>query len=316
MKPCEGNYLSIDKTQCEEILKGFKLRNVDSISKFALASAKMALENRRISIEKDKAYNYGLVLGTEYGVLNSIHDFDMVSVEKGALSVNPGLFPNTVLNSPACQVGIQLGIAGPIFTVSNGVCSGLDAISIAYHQIKSEMATMVMAGGADEVCQLQLAMHESVLPIVESSAFVILEDSTKTSFEHKNKAIEIVAYDSNVLYEWEEKNIIESCIELINNVINQSDLYIEDIGLIDCSILTDKKNGEKLVNNICNQINFSGNLKFNNTDKMGATGIVQLVQLIKNIEDEQLKGKRTATLILNIGNERISLLLVNKYTDK
>lgn len=72
-----------------------------------------------------------LFFGSPYSCLKSLHEFDEVSVRKGALSINPGLFPNTVLNSPSCRASIHHRISSPILNFINGAGSGFDAMEFA-----------------------------------------------------------------------------------------------------------------------------------------------------------------------------------------
>ncbi len=89
--------------------------------------------------------------GSGFGVLSSLHEFDRVSVAEGPLRVNPSRFPDTVLNAPACRASIQHHLTGPIYNLSNGRLSALDAIGLAM--------TQIAAGQADEaiVCAVEEA---------------------------------------------------------------------------------------------------------------------------------------------------------------
>lgn len=89
--------------------------------------------------------------GSGFGVLASLHEFDRVSVEEGPLRVNPSRFPDTVLNAPACRASIQHHLTGPIYNLSNGRMSALDAAGLAI--------TQIAAGQADEaiVCAVEEA---------------------------------------------------------------------------------------------------------------------------------------------------------------
>ena len=61
--------------------------------------------------------NIPVFFGSSFSSLKSLHDFNMVYEKKGALSVNPGLFPNTVLNSPSCRASIYHKITQPIYNI-------------------------------------------------------------------------------------------------------------------------------------------------------------------------------------------------------
>ena len=76
-------------------------RYCDKISLMCISSIKKLFSETEVA---DK--NIPVFFGSSFSSLKSLHDFNMVYEKKGALSVNPGLFPNTVLNSPSCRASI------------------------------------------------------------------------------------------------------------------------------------------------------------------------------------------------------------------
>jgi len=55
----------------------------------------------------------------------------------------------TMANSGAAQVSIDLGITGPVLTISTACASGTHAIGQAFHMVRSGMVTAAVAGGHD-----------------------------------------------------------------------------------------------------------------------------------------------------------------------
>ena len=128
------------------------LRTLDRSITLTSAAAGLALQDARIEITENNAHSIGVALGTTFGSLHSISQFDRVGIIEGPKSVNPSLFPNTVLNSPASQVSIRYKIKGFNTTISTGFCSGLDAVSYASDFIALRRADVVLAGGVEELC--------------------------------------------------------------------------------------------------------------------------------------------------------------------
>ncbi|NQT07174.1 MAG: hypothetical protein HQ575_06495, partial [Candidatus Omnitrophica bacterium] len=88
------------------------------------------------------------------GSVWSISEFDKESLREGPRAVNPALFPNTVINSPASQISIRFNIKGFNTTISTGFTSSTDAISYAVNMIKNyDDYKVVLAGGVEELCE-------------------------------------------------------------------------------------------------------------------------------------------------------------------
>jgi 3-oxoacyl-[acyl-carrier-protein] synthase II len=95
----------------------------------------------------------GVSIGTTFGSLHSISQFDRSGLIEGPRAVNPSHFPNTVINSPASQVSIRFKIKGFNTTISTGFCASLDAVSYASDFIRLNRANVVLAGGVEELCE-------------------------------------------------------------------------------------------------------------------------------------------------------------------
>jgi 3-oxoacyl-(acyl-carrier-protein) synthase len=67
--------------------------------------------------------------------------------------VNPGEFPNTVINSPAGQAAIKHKLRGVNSTISAGLVSGLYAIHYAAEFLRFGRATALLAGGVEELSE-------------------------------------------------------------------------------------------------------------------------------------------------------------------
>lgn len=283
----------------EKFNSGTRYRYFDRMSKLSLMNVEKAITGREIKLEHTQSEKYGLILGTEYGSLDSIHSFDLGSVEKGALSVNPGLFPNTVLNSTACQVGIELSIEGPVHTIYNGFNSSLDAIGLGFNYIKSGKMSLIFAGGIDEISDLVPKIHDRNPRIGEACGFVVLEDHSA----YKGNAIaEILDYSTITHPSSNSYNNPSFVVERINDFINRSDYTIDDVDTIyyASSFLSQ--------NDICDDIHHKltagSNYEYNPVDWLGATGIVQTITSI------QSTNKNKINLISNIDKNAISLLLI------
>jgi len=129
------------------------LRELDRSARLACSAAKLALDDSRLEITAANTGAIGVSLGTTFGSLHSISQFDRSGLIDGPRFVNPSHFPNTVINSPASQISIRFNIKGFNTTISTGFCAGLDAISYAADFIRQGRADAVLAGGVEELCE-------------------------------------------------------------------------------------------------------------------------------------------------------------------
>ena len=130
-----------------------ELINLDRATMLLLLSSRMALEDSKVIITAENTNEIGVDVGTTFGSLQSLSEFDKESVTKGPQVVNPSHFPNTVANLPASQVSIYFKIKGFNTTVSTGMCAGLDAIDCSIKAINNHNRKIILTGALEEMCE-------------------------------------------------------------------------------------------------------------------------------------------------------------------
>lgn len=129
------------------------LRDLDRSTRLICSAAKLAIDDSRLEITEDNTHSTGVSIGTTFGSLHSMSQFDRAGLIKGPRYVNPSHFPNTVINSPASHVAIRFKIKGFNTTLSTGFCAGLDALCYGADFIKLNRADVVLTGGVEELCE-------------------------------------------------------------------------------------------------------------------------------------------------------------------
>lgn len=127
------------------------LRLLDRTTKLILTATKLALDDAHYVVSRENEDRIGLAVGTTTGSVWSISEFDKQALKEGLHSVNPALFPNTVMNAPASQTAIRFGIKGFNSTIATGFTAGLDALKYASDFIKLGRADAVLVGGVEEL---------------------------------------------------------------------------------------------------------------------------------------------------------------------
>ncbi|MBF0521642.1 MAG: beta-ketoacyl-[acyl-carrier-protein] synthase family protein [Candidatus Omnitrophica bacterium] len=129
------------------------LRLLDRSTRLLISAAHLAIADSQLQITDDNTDDVGVSVGTTFGSLKSISDFDEVTLREGPRYTNPALFPNTVINSPASQVSIWNNIQGFNTTISTGFTSSIDAMSYAYDFLQMERVKVVYTGSVEELCR-------------------------------------------------------------------------------------------------------------------------------------------------------------------
>lgn len=120
---------------------------LDRLTSFGLVSCKEVLQG----IDVDGART-GVVLATNTGSV-STHStllYDTLTLEKPYL-VNPGRFPNTVMNSTTGQIAIRNGLRGLNATVAGGQTASLLAFRHARLALTLGRAERLLVGGVEEL---------------------------------------------------------------------------------------------------------------------------------------------------------------------
>lgn len=144
----------ISNFKAESYLGDKGLRTFDRSTKLVLSASKLALDDAgfKYPLDEDLSLRTGVSLGSTLGSVWSISEFDKQGLTDGPRSVNPALFPNTVINAPASQISIKFNIKGFNATISTGFSASLDAIDYGVSQIELYDYDVVLAGGVEELC--------------------------------------------------------------------------------------------------------------------------------------------------------------------
>jgi 3-oxoacyl-[acyl-carrier-protein] synthase II len=189
------------------------LRPLDRIAQLAASAAQLALKDSNWTPEMRAEQDVGIVLGTVFSSVHTIGAFDQMAITRGPRFVKPLDFANTVINAATGQTAIWHNLRGLNSTLSTGASSGLQAIGYASDLIKSGRISMLLAGGAEELCfealfgferaKLLSSRVETAVPfdagrtgliLGEGAAFLMLEDAEQAHLRGASIIGEIKGY--------------------------------------------------------------------------------------------------------------------------
>lgn len=118
---------------------------------YAVAAARMALENSGLVINGSNANRVGVITGCGIGGLSVLEDNYMILVEKGPKRVSPFLIPLMIGNMAPGMISIHLGAKGPNTSIATACAAGSHAIGDAFKLVQSGRADAMITGGVEAV---------------------------------------------------------------------------------------------------------------------------------------------------------------------
>jgi 3-oxoacyl-[acyl-carrier-protein] synthase II len=124
-------------------------RRMDRFSRFAVAAARLAVEDAGLTITDALRPRAGALVGSGIGGLDSFGSQTIIAEQRGADRVSPLFIPWVIANMAAAQVSMELGLKGPLSCVSTACASGNHALGDATEVIRRGQADVMLAGGAE-----------------------------------------------------------------------------------------------------------------------------------------------------------------------
>jgi len=126
-----------------------EVRRMDRFTQYAVAAARMALEDADVDISKVSSDKVGVVLGSGIGGMATLEEQIEVRRVKGPGRVSPFFVPMMISNMAAGQIAIIFGATGPNLTVVTACASGTNALGEALKIIQRGSAEVMIAGGTE-----------------------------------------------------------------------------------------------------------------------------------------------------------------------
>ena len=127
-----------------------KARTMGRFSQFAVAAARMSLEDAGLHITPSLSRRTVICYGTSVAGGGDIAaDAMEVLLHKGPSSIEAWSALEYPPHAPSSYLAIEFGIHGPALSVSSNCCTGLDAIEMAATHIRSGEAQVAIAGSCD-----------------------------------------------------------------------------------------------------------------------------------------------------------------------
>ena len=135
----------------EDFMDKQQIRRFDIFIHYALASARMAMEDAGFSIKSSNSHRVGCVTGSGLGGLQMLEHYHSILKEKGPRRVSPFFIPGIIANMAPGQIAIEFGARGPNLSVQTACAAGTHAIGESFRLIKGDFADAMITGGSEAV---------------------------------------------------------------------------------------------------------------------------------------------------------------------
>jgi 3-oxoacyl-[acyl-carrier-protein] synthase II len=127
-------------------------RQTDRFSQLSLAAGKLALTDAGLVVGArggPRADRFGVYIGSALGGIAYAEQQHERYIERGIRSVAPNLALAVFGGAAPANLGIALGLHGPVLSTANSCAAGAVAIGEAFRLIRSGAADAVLAGGVE-----------------------------------------------------------------------------------------------------------------------------------------------------------------------
>ncbi|MES9996096.1 beta-ketoacyl-ACP synthase II [Desulfovibrio aminophilus] len=126
-----------------------QIKRMETFVQFAVACAKMLLEDAGWQVPPEEAATTGVIIGVGLGGLDTIESMHLKLLDKGPSRISPFFIPIIIANMAAGQVSIETGARGPNVCTTTACASGTHGIGYAYSEIKLGRCDAMICGGAE-----------------------------------------------------------------------------------------------------------------------------------------------------------------------
>src|SRR5687767_7546904 len=155
------------------------LRQLSRASCLCCVAAAAALDcSTRPSANQER---HAVIVGTQWGSIEPLVEFNRSAAMNGVRLIDPGQFPNVVVNVHAGYLGILFRLGGPNVTIC-GQSASLEAVGLGLDMLQLGRADRVLAGGVEALGPTILDGLQRLLkssdnaPPGEGAAFLLLSN--------------------------------------------------------------------------------------------------------------------------------------------
>jgi 3-oxoacyl-[acyl-carrier-protein] synthase II len=125
------------------------VKKMDLFIQYAIAASQFAMDDSRLQITADNAYNIGAFIGSGIGGFITIEREHSELLSGGPRRISPFFIPSAIINLAAGQVSIRFGAKGPNLATCTACSASAHAVGESFEIIKRGDADAMIAGGSE-----------------------------------------------------------------------------------------------------------------------------------------------------------------------
>lgn len=140
-----------------------KTRSMGRVALLSTVAAEMSLRNAGL-LEHPvlQSGRTGIAFGSSTGSTDAIRDFGSMLIHHDARGINATSYIRMMGHTAAVNVALYFGLRGRTLPTSSACTSGSMGIGQAYEAIKYGKQTVMLAGGAEELCASEAAVFDTM----------------------------------------------------------------------------------------------------------------------------------------------------------
>ncbi|GKX52356.1 beta-ketoacyl-ACP synthase [Budvicia aquatica] len=140
-----------------------KIRSMGRVSLLATRATELALEQSGL-IGNDVLTDgsTGIAYGSSTGSTKQVGEFGIMLTEKNVYSITATTYVQMMPHTAAVNAGLFFGLRGRVIPTSSACTSGSQAIGYAYEAIRHGYQTVMVAGGAEELCPSEAVVFDTL----------------------------------------------------------------------------------------------------------------------------------------------------------
>lgn len=134
-----------------EVLERKEVRRFDRYSQLAIKSAKEAMEDSGLDLEKEDTNRIGVVFSAGIGGIKTFEEEvgNYFTNEDKGPRFNPFFIPKMIADIAAGHISMIYGLRGPNYATVSACASSTNAIADAYNLIRLNKANAIITGGSE-----------------------------------------------------------------------------------------------------------------------------------------------------------------------
>lgn len=133
----------------EEFIDKKEVKRTDRFAQFALAAAKMAVEDSKLDLDKINKDRMGVIIGSGVGGIETMLNQHSEFLDRGYRRVSPFVVPMMIPNMASGLVAIKFGAKGFNECTVTACASSTNSIGNSFKVIQRNDADIMIAGGAE-----------------------------------------------------------------------------------------------------------------------------------------------------------------------